>query len=162
MFKHAGLFAVAMTILVAESGLAQPPRGGGDGLGGGRGNRAAFLVNRMVNIEQILGYLAFEEKIALNNDQLLEVREALMGIHAKRAEVRQEIQDSGGDVQEARQKVMLLAREMNQMVSGVLDEKQTDEYKAYMKRMQERMQRGGGGRPGGRQGGGRQRGERGG
>ena len=147
-----GLFALAVTL--SASIYAQPPRGG---QGGGRGNRAAFMVNRMVAIEQVLGFLAFDSKIALSDKQLTQIRKELKGIHAKRTEMAKEMQGSN-DPQEARQKVMVLAREMNQKVVGVLDAKQTETYKTYMKRMQERMQRGG------RQGGGQrgQRGQRGG
>ncbi|MCZ6631914.1 MAG: hypothetical protein O7G87_00785 [bacterium] len=153
-----------LVFLVATVVEAQPPRGGGrGGPGGGRGGRggAAFLVNRMVPIEQVMGYLAFDDKIALKDDQLLKIRQALKELNGKRDGLRQELQGQGegGDMQAARQKVMILARQMNQAVAGVLDAKQTEEYKGYMKRMQERAQRGGGGRGGQ---GGRRRGQGGG
>ena len=156
-----------LVFLVATAVEAQPPRGGGRDGGGGRGGRggAAFLVNRMVPIEQVMGYLAFDDKIALKDDQLVKIRQALKALNGKRDGLRQELQGQGqgGDMQAARQKVMMLAREMNQAVAGALDAKQTEEFKGYMKRMQERAQRGGGGRGGGRGGqGGRRRGQGGG
>ena len=147
-----------LVFLVATAVEAQPPRGGGRDGGGGRGG-AAFLVNRMVPIEQVMGYLAFDDKIALKDDQLIKIRQALEEVNGKRDGLRQELQGQGGDMQAARQKVMMLAREMNLAVAGALDAKQTEEFKGYMKRMQERAQRGGGGRGGQ---GGRRRGQGGG
>ena len=149
------IFATALLMFGALDVWAQPGGGGGRGDRGGRGGmRGAMMAMRSVPVEQILGFLAFDEKVNLNVEQLGKVRDALKGIHADRAELVQKLRGSE-DQEAAMNEVRKLRMQMTQKLTAVLDAKQVEALKEYMQNMN---QRGGQGGQGGR---GRERGRRG-
>lgn len=151
------IFATALLVMGALDVWAQPGGGGGRGERGERGGRGgargAMMAMRSVPIEQILGFLAFDEKVDLNTEQLGKVRDVLKSIHTDRAALVKEL--SGNNDQEAAMtEVRKLHQKMTQKLTAVLDAKQVDALKTYMQNMNQRGGRGGqGGR--GREGGGR-------
>lgn len=150
-FRLFGVLAAAMLIATACDVWAQPR-----GDGGGQGRRGGVQVQRFLPIEQVLSYLAFNENIALTDEQLVGVRAALKGIYTKRQELQRSLRESN-DQQAAMQSVRELRMEMTQGLSAILDEEQTKTLQAFMQRAGQRGQRGGQGRggEGGRRGGGR-------
>lgn len=141
---------VAMTLLLTASlDLWAQPGGGGRGGGGARGGGAAQQVLRNLPIEQVLGYLAFDEDVALSNDQFVKVREALKSAYSGRAELQRSIRGNN-DQQAAMQEIRKLRTEMLQGLSAILNDDQTKALQTYMQRMTQRGGRGGRGGPGGR------------
>ena len=136
----AGKWALVLGILIALSSetLAQPR---------GRGGRAA----RAVPVEQVLGFLAFDDDVGLSDDQFLKIWNDLKAVRAKRQTA---VQEAGGDQQAVTGKMMELRKEMQEKLNAVLTPKQSELMKAYFKRMQERMQNMQGRQRGDRQGGG--------
>ena len=118
------------------------------------GRRGGGMLRMMLPIEQTIGYLAFDEKMALRDDQLVEIRGALKGVHAKRAALTEEMR-GGGDRQAMMGQVQALRKEMIEGLNGVLDDQQDKLLDDYLKRIQEARQRfqQGGGRQGGGAGG---------
>ena len=132
-----GIWMLALSLVSTLSVEAQPSRqmrGPAGMMGGAR-------------VEQILGFLAFDEKVGVTDDQLLELRKVLKEIYVKQQEMMQEIQqqmrDSDGDFQQVREKMMALRGEMGQMneemqqkISGVLNAKQVEQFKKHMEKLQ--------------------------
>ena len=103
----------------------------------------------MLPLEQTLSFLAFDEKIALKDDQLIKIRKALMEIHGSRAELLKEMRN-GADRQQIMEKLGRLRSSMFEKVKEVLDDKQDEVLDGYLERMRRGFQRGrGGGRRGG-------------
>ncbi len=140
-----GCFVVAIG-LIASLSLEAQPQGGGRG---GWGGRVGMMAARFIPVEQTLGFLAFDEKIGLADDQLLKVRKELKTVHKKRAELMQEMQGGQRDRQAMMEKVRGLRGEMLEKLTGILNAEQNKVLAEYMERMQNRRRRGGG-----RQGGG--------
>ena len=138
-----GIGILALNLLVALPALSQPQRMGG---GGGR-----MMGPRGMSPGQLLGFLAFDEEIALSDDQLLKLRVALKEAHKKHQEIMEEMmegmQSGGMDFQEMRPKMMELTKETMERASSVLDEEQVERLKEHMQEMQSRRGPGGGGRP---------------
>ena len=153
-FRLLGFWAVAMLMVASCDVWAQPqqPQRGGQGQGG-RGQRGGVQVQRFLPVEQALTYLAFNENVALSDEQLVKVRASLKGIYAKRQELQRSLRGSN-DQQAAMQKVRALRMEMMQGLTAILNENQTKVFQEQMQRMGQRGQRGQRGGQGG-QGGGR-------
>ena len=134
-----GIGILAFNLLVALPALSQPQRMGG---GGGR-----MMAPRGMSPGQLLGFLAFDEKIELKDDQLLKLRVALKETHKKHQEMMEEMLSEETDFQEMRQQMMELTRETMERASSVLDEEQVERLKEHMQEMQSRRGPGGGGRP---------------
>lgn len=151
-FRLFGSLAMAVLIATACDVWAQPR---GDG-GQGQGRRGGVQVQRFLPIEQVLSYLAFNDNIALTDEQLVGVRTTLKGIYAKRQELQRSMRENN-DQQAAMQAVRELRMEMTQGLSAILNEDQTKTLQTFMQRAGQRGQRGGQGRggEGGRRGGGR-------
>ena len=142
-----GLALIAFIVLAfTVDATAQPDRRGGRE----RGRRGgAGRLRMMLPVEQTLSFLAFDGKIALNDNQLIKVRSALSEIHGKRAELQKEMRD-GADRQQIMEKLGRLRSSMFEKVKGVLDEKQDKILDEYLERIRRGFQRGrGGGRRGG-------------
>ncbi len=117
--------AVAITVATGCLAVAQP---GGRGRAGG-GMRARFLLP----VEQVLGFLAFDEQMALSDDQLVRVRAELKDVYTKRSALTAEM--GSGDRQAAFQKVSALRNEMFEGIKKILAEKQNAALKRYLKRL---------------------------
>lgn len=125
--KRMAIFALALIAFGAVEVAAQP--GGGGGRMGG-----AMMAMRFVPIEQVLGFLAFDEKMGLSNDQLLKARDELMLIYAKRAELMKNAQ--GGEGRDAMMgEVQKLRGEMAQKLTAILQPKQVEQLKSYMQQL---------------------------
>ena len=156
-FRLFGFLAVAMLMAASCDVWAQPqqPQRGGQGQGG-RGQRGGVQVQRFLPVEQALTYLAFNQNVALSDEQLVKVRASLKGIYTKRQELQRSLRGSN-DQQAAMQKVRALRMEMMQGLTAILNEDQTKVFQEQMQRMGQRGQgqRGQrGGQGGGRRGGG--------
>ncbi len=91
-----GLTLIACIVLAFAVEAAAQPEGRGER---GRGRRrGAGRLRMMLPVEQTLSFLAFDGKIALKDNQLLEIRGALKEIHGKRAELEKDMRD-GADRQ---------------------------------------------------------------
>lgn len=99
------------------------------------GGTPSVTVRDLVPLETVLGYVAFEMNVA--DEQLLQMRRALRGLHAKREHVVIEILASRMGMQEVRSRVFSLRRQMLQSVSTILDESQTRELFEAMGEMPE-------------------------
>lgn len=136
------LFVIAILSLGVWQVQAQPT--GGRGERGGAGGRmgGGMMVMRSVPVEQILGFLAFDDTVALNVVQLGQVRDALKDIHKERAALFEKLRDSN-DREAIMMAVQKLRSQMNQKVTAALDANQIEAYKTYMQNMAERGRRGG-------------------
>ena len=127
-------------------------------------------------VEQILVFLAYDEKMKVSDEQWVKLRTALKESYAKQVEMREQMsqawalsripsqaEDNEDGREAAREAMRGMREEMEQAIKGmqekvtaVLDEKQTKLFEKHLKEMQERRERRGGGRWGrGRGGGGR-------
>ena len=141
------LTLIAFIVLAfAVDAAAQPDRRGGRE----RGRRGgAARIRMMLPLEQTLSFLAFNDKIALKDEQLIQVRNALMEIHGQRAELQKEMR-GGADRQKIMEKLGRLRSSMFEKVKEVLDDSQDEVLDGYLERMRRGFQRGrGGGRRGG-------------
>ncbi len=125
------VIALAATAVEAQPGAG---RGGGGGRGGG------------VGPEQILGIMAFDERAAVTNEQLLKLRDALKPILVKQRELMASVRSGERDYQDVREEMMTLREEVLEAVSSVLSEGQVEILKQRMQR-QGRGGRGGRGDP---------------
>jgi len=147
-----GCLALAAVLASAMCAEAQP-----QGRDRSPAQRAAMRVRGQLPVEQVIGFLAFDEKMGVTDDQLLKVRRELKAFYEKRADYAKKIvqemegaedrqsmvekmRSMGGEMQELRQ-------EMMGKISGVLDAKQTKLLEGYL-----RVMRGAGGRGGERRG----------
>ena len=154
-FKLVGIVAMTLLLTASLDLWAQPGGGGGRGCGGRGGARGGAQVLRFLPLEQILGYLVFNEDVALSNDQLVKVREVLKVAYSGRAELQRSLRGNN-DQQAAMSQVRKLRTEMTQGLSTILNDDQTKALQTYMQRMNQRGGRGGqGGRGSGRGSGGR-------
>ncbi len=157
-----GWLVLVFGLVLAISAEAQPPqgqrRGGG---GGGRGGGGAAQIQRFLPLEASLGFLAFDEKVGLDNEQLLKVVSELRALYTKRQEIAQSMQ-GGGDRQAAMQDVQGLRQELTQKLGDILKPDQLEAFRGYMQQMQQRQGGGRGGEGRGGQGGGRRGGQGGG
>ena len=156
-FRLFGFLAVAMLMAASCDVWAQPQRGGQGQGQRGQGQRGGVQVQRLLPVEQVLSYLAFNENVALSDEQLVKVRASLKGVYAKRQELQRSLRGSN-DQQAAMQKVRALRMEMTQGLTAILNEAQTKGLQEEMQRMGQRGQgqrgqRGGQGGQGGRRGG---------
>lgn len=155
-FRLFGVLAMAMLIATACDVWAQPR-----GDGGGQGRRGGVQVQRFLPVEQVLSYLAFNDNIALTDEQLTKVRATLKGIYTKRQELQRSMRENN-DQQAAMQSVRELRMEMTQGLREILTADQDKLFQEQMQRMSQRGQRGQGGQGRGGQGRGGQGGGRGG
>lgn len=95
----------------------------------------SVTVREIVPVETVLGYVAFE--MNLPDGQLVQVRKALRGVHAKREQVVTQILAGRMGMQEVRSRVFSLRRQMLQGLSIVLEEEQSRELFIKMGEMQE-------------------------
>ena len=124
-----GLFA----ILQAGAQPGSQMRGGRMMMGAGGGSP-----------EQILGFLAFDDKVGLKDDQLLKLRGALKETYQKHLKMRETMQSGEGDFEEMRQQIQTLQGEIEEKAAGILDEKQLEQLKTYLQNLsQGRGSRGG-------------------
>lgn len=140
--KRMAVLALALMVCGAVEVMAQP--GGGGRGGGGGGGGGPMMAMRFVPIEQVLGFLAFDEQVGLSNDQLLKARNELMLIHAKRAELMKNAQ-GGNDRDAMMSEVQKLRGEMTQKLTAVLQPKQVEYLKSYMQQLAPPAGGGGGG-----------------
>ena len=147
-----GLLALLISLVSSWSATAQP--GGGGGFGGGRG-----MMRGGAAPEQILGLLAFDEKMAVSDEQLVQLRAALREPYEKQRKMQEDLRASfaeGGaeemDWEALRETMMAMRTELMETVAGVLDEGQVEALKKHLQDQQAR--RGGRGGPGGSGGGG--------
>jgi hypothetical protein len=145
------IFATALLMFGGLDVWAQPGGGGRGESGGGRGG--AMMAMRSVPIEQILGFLAFDEKVGLSNEMLGKVRDELKAIHADRATLVKKLAGSE-DREAAMTEVRRLRGQMTQKLSAILQPNQVDALKTYMQNMNQRGGQGGRGGDGGRRRGG--------
>lgn len=130
------LLFVGITLMAGTS-LAQ--RGGG-------GDWMARMGQRMVPVEAVLTFLAFDDKVNLDDDGLLKVREALRPIVKKRGELNASDRDA------MMAQVEGLREEMRVAVTAVLTETQSNALGDFVMELNERAQQarnwggGGGGR----------------
>ena len=150
-FRLFGFLAVAMLLAASCDVWAQPQRGGQGQGQRGQGQRGGVQVQRFLPVEQALTYLAFNENVALSDEQLVKVRASLKGIYAKRQELQRSLRGSN-DQQAAMQKVRALRMEMMQGLTAILNENQTKVFQEQMQRMGQRGQRGQGQRGQGQRG----------
>ncbi|MDA0748495.1 MAG: hypothetical protein O2954_18405 [bacterium] len=144
--RTVGLLFVVGCLCFALRADAQPPEGG-------RGRGGGGMLRMMVPVEQVLGFLAFDEKIALTDAQLVQIRRELKEVLDKREEVARGMQE--GDREEAMEQIQVLRGDLQARLTSGLNGKQNELLKEYFQRMQDAQQRF-------RQGGGRgQRGQRG-
>jgi len=117
----------------------------------GPNRRGGMMVRTMLPLEGTIGFLAFDEKMAVRDDQLVAIRAALKDVHAKRAALVEEMR-GGADRQAMRGKIQSLRTAMIDQVKGVLDDSQDkllDDYLKQIQEMRRRFQQGGGRRGGG-------------
>ena len=143
--QRSGQMLLAIALIMAFSVESYAQRG----RGGGRGGRGGSMLRMMLPVEQTLGYLAFDDKIDLKDDQLLNIRTGLRTIHVKRTALAEEMRD-GGDREALMEKFRGLREEMLASVKSALNESQNELLDKYLKRIQEARQRRGGGGGGGR------------
>jgi hypothetical protein len=136
------LLAVFTTFTLSVPTHAQRGNGGG----GQEGRRGAGMLRMMLPVEQALGYLAFDTKVGLRDDQLLKLRTGLAEIYSRRAQLTGEMRGRA-DREVLMEKFKSLRREMIESVKAVLDENQNQLLDEYLKRMREGRQRRGGGGP---------------
>ena len=136
------MLVMVLSMLFLASVEAQSRRGGRGGW------QRQGMIRRFLPLEQTIGYLAFDEKISLKDDQLLKIRKGLLPLHGKRTKLAGSLRD--GDREQVMQDVRGLNREMREGILAVLDPRQTELIKAYWQRQHEMMERfrGGGGRRG--------------
>ena len=150
-FRLFGFLAVAMLMVASCDVWAQPQRGGQGQGQRGQGQRGGVQVQRFLPVEQALTYLAFNENVALSDEQLVKVRASLKGVYVKRQELQRSLRGSN-DQQAAMQKVRALRMEMMQGLTAILNEGQTKALQEQMQRIGQRGQRGGQGQRGQRGG----------
>ncbi len=110
----------------------------------------AMMAQRMVPVESVLTFLAFDEKVSLDDGGLVKVRDALRPVVKKRGEL-----NPGGDREAMMEQVEALREEMRVAVTAVLTESQSNALGDYIMELNERAQQarnwgGGGGGGGGR------------
>lgn len=141
---------LVLALLVAGPAVAQPQQGQRPGGAGAMGRGAS--------VEQLLGSLAFDEKIGVTDEQLLKLRGTLKEIYGKQQDMMKKLR--GGSREGMRERMMAMRTEMMAMrtemmekIATVLDEKQVEQLKKNIQRAQ--SQRGGRqGRSGRQRGGG--------
>ncbi len=151
--RYKWMLGVALgCLLVALPAVAQPG-GGGRGQGGGRGMMGGGL-----SPEQVLGMLAFDDRFAVTDEQLVKLRAGLKNTYVKQQSAMVDM--AGGDWQamrEAMREHMETVREEVMATLGqVLNEDQLSKFNQQMEEAQARRGQWGGG--GQRGGGGGQRG----
>ena len=138
--KRMAVFALALMAFGAVEVVAQPD---------GRAGAGGAMMMRFVPIEQVLGFLAFDENMGVSNEQLLKVRNELVPIYAKRAEL---MKNASGDREGMMQNMQKLRGEMTQKLTAVLQPKQVDQLKSYMQQMAPQREGGARGEWGGARG----------
>jgi len=107
-----------VALLVAVAALCAAARSGAQGGGGPR----SLTVREIVPVEMVLGYVAFEMNVP--DEQLVQVRRTLRGVHAKRERVVMEMLTRKVEAREVRARVFSLRRQMLQGLSVALDDEQ--------------------------------------
>ena len=125
----AGKWAFVFCLLTALPAQAQPQAGEGGEM------RSQWLVRRYLQVEQVLGYLALDDEIALTDQQMLNVRKELKAICGKRAALLKSAQQEDED--SLKEKVRVLRGEMADTLSGILNKAQTDLLNRYLSRLRE-------------------------
>ena len=142
------VLAVAVGCVLAALPVVAKPGGGGGGSGGFGGGMGGGLTP-----EQVLGLLAFDDKFAVTDKQLVALRAGLKESYAKQREMMEELMSGDVDWQAMREGQAAMRTEVMEIVAGVLSAEQMDTLKRHMAEAQER--RGGmGGNRGGTRGGG--------
>ncbi|NKB72086.1 MAG: hypothetical protein GKR89_33835 [Candidatus Latescibacteria bacterium] len=157
MLKIAKMGLLALVIGLASSWPAMAQPGGGGG--GGRGMMR--MMRGGATPEQLIGMLAFDEKFAVSDSQLVELRKVLKEPYMKQRKMQEEMRtalaDGGAeemDWEAVRENMMALRTELMQSVASVLDDGQIETLKKHIQEQQERRGQGGRGGPGGGGGGG--------
>ena len=132
---------LVLALLIAGPALAQPQQG--QRLG------SASTMGRGSSAEQLLGTLAFDEKIDVTDDQLLKLRSALKMIYGKQQDMAKKLRGGSREgmrdrMMAMRTEMMALRTEMMETVETVLNEKQLKQLKEKIKKTHSRR--------GGRQG----------
>lgn len=133
------VFPFTLLIVLASTVVwAQPPEVGRTG----RGERGGgMMAMRSVPIEQILSFLAFDDKVAVSNEQLGKIRDELKVIHAQRAQLLGQLRENQ-DREAAMMEIRKLRRQMTQKLTGVLNAQQVEILSTYMQNMAQRGDRG--------------------
>lgn len=119
-----GVLALSLVgILSIEAQQRQGMRGPGRMMGG-------------VRVEQVLAFLAFDEKVGVTDDQFLKLRKVLKGIYVKQQEMTQEMQEmrraGGGDFQKLLEQMTAMREKMKEQISAVLNADQIKQVEEYM------------------------------
>ena len=126
---------VPWVAVVTALGLGSAAAAGAETAAETASGTSSVTVRDLVPLETVLGYVAFEMNVS--DEQLLQMRRALRGLHAKRGHVVTQILVSRMGMREVRSRVFSLRRQMLQSVSTILDESQTKELFEAMGEMRE-------------------------
>ncbi|HLJ24007.1 MAG TPA: hypothetical protein VKT71_07855 [Candidatus Acidoferrales bacterium] len=146
--KRKGLWILAMLLavpLVAVSAPAAPYQGGGYGQGGGQGEGGRRGFGPMSPDDQLK---RMTKDFDLTADQQAKIKPILTESQKKMEDLRN---DSSGDRQSMRQKMMEIRKDTDDQVRAQLDDKQKEKFDKQQQEREQRMQnrRAGPGGPGG-------------
>ena len=150
--RKASIITLLLTICLSSVLPIQAQPGGRGGMRGMRGMGGG-------GVEQILSYLAFDEKISVNDEQLIKLRNVLKETHTYQQQmqktIRAEMEANDGNFDGVREKMMEMRAEMEKVnasmqknIAAVLDKDQHELFQTHMKAMEERRGRGRGDRGG--------------
>ena len=138
--KRKGLWILALALALPVLAATAPFQGGGYGGRGEGGGRAPMSPNDRLK--------QMTKEFSLTADQQSKIKPILVGEQKKMEDLRN---DSSGDRQAMRQKMMQIRQDTNDQVRAQLDDKQKEKFDKQQQEREQRMQnrRGGPGGPGG-------------
>jgi len=128
--KRIGRYLGAAVVL---AGLAMVGTGFAQRGGGGEGNWMAMMGQRMVPVESVLGFLAFDEGVNLEDGRLAKVREVLRSIVKERRDL-----GSAGDREAVMEQAAALNKEMAASLKTVLTASQNDALTGHLADLESR------------------------
>jgi len=133
----AAVLAVLLSLAMTE---AQPGRMGGRAMGMGAG----------MNLEHTLAFLAFDESVALDDDQLIALRAGLKDLYAEQQEMIADMRQNRGnmDFEVVREQMAAVEEDLKETLGKVLTEAQVALLDKHMKELQSARSGWGGGRGG--------------
>ena len=131
----AAVLAVLLSLAMTE---AQPGRMGGQAMGGG------------MSLEHTLAFLAFDESVALKDDQLIALRAGLKDLYAEQQEMIADMRQNRGnmDFEVVREQMAAMEEDLKETLGKVLDEDQAAVLDKHMQELQAARGGWGGGRGG--------------
>ena len=130
-----GICILTLSLVGALPVEAQPQRGMRDSEG-------MMGMMRGARVEQVLAFLAFDEKVDVTDEQFLKLRKVLKGFYVEQQDMMEEMQEmrraGGGDFQELFEEMTEIREEMNEKISAVLDAEQVKLFEEYMKTLASR------------------------